>query len=207
MSDIIVVHGCPGAGKSTHAKRLAEARSGSPGIYHISAGERLRAIRTSSYNSRYRAQVNDPNAPAPLNHLLVTKVVFEDIALCPPCSLVLVDGFPRLPEAVTPFLEAIREGNHKLLGCLYLEVSQDTSMRRMAIRGPRGGERYQGSTLEIAAIRYQEFITATKEAIRLLGELAPVIQINAESNEQGVWELFEKAVSRLVIGSNVLTEQ
>lgn len=197
MSDIIIVHGAPGAGKSTLSRKFAQFTSGNRLIFHISSGERLRAIRTGEYTSRYSQEVNDPSAPAPLDHRLVTRVVFEDVPLNLPNSLVLIDGYPSFPEAVNPFLEAVNEGDHRLLGCLNLIISEETSMNRLAGRGARRGERITGITSEVVGKRYGEYLTYTAETIGLLKEGFPVINIDAEPNEQIVWSSFIRTIGEL----------
>jgi len=197
MADIIVVHGTPGAGKSTHSKNLAEHHLKDRPVFHISVGDRLRAIRTGEFQSKYGAEINDPNAPALLDHRLVNGVIFEYISLCSPDSVVLVDGYPRFADATEPFVEAVNEDDHKLLGCVHLEISQETSINRLAGRGVRRGERIGDITPGVAERRYDEHQTYTLEAIRELSEAAPVVKIDAELSEREVWTSFYNVVRDL----------
>jgi len=198
MADIIIIHGVPGAGKSTHSRKLTQYSINERPIFHISAGELLRAIRTGEINSTFSNQVNSPEAPSPLDHELVNNIIFERICSYPPNSIVLVDGYPSFPDAVDPFMETIREGNHNLLGCLHLKISIETSISRLTIRGVRKGERFIDITPHVAEKRYREYLTHTIAAIKTLGKMVPVVNIDTESNQQVVWESFVKGVNELI---------
>ena len=197
MTDIIVVHGTPGAGKSTHSIKLAQFSLDERPIFHISAGNRLRDVRIGEFNSAFNAEINNPNAPMLLDHQIVNGVIFEYISQCPPDSIVLVDGYPRFTDAIDLFVEAIKEGGHKLLGCINLSISLETCMSRLSGRGSRRGERI-GNTRDFVEKRFSDHLTYTTEAVNKLEEIVPVINIDAESNEQVVWESVNEAVRRLV---------
>jgi len=198
MADIIVVHGVPGAGKSTHCKKLTQYSINGRPVFHLSAGELLRAIRIGELDSTFSAQVNRPEAPSPLGHKLVNDIMFEKIHSYPLDSIILIDGYPIFPDAVDPFVETIKEGNHNLLGCLHLKISIETSMSRLSARGIRRGERFIGITPGVVEKRYWEYLTHTIAAIEALGEIAPVINIDTEPNQQVAWESFGKAVNELI---------
>jgi len=198
MAGIIVVHGAPGAGKTTQSRKLSTYLIEGRQIRHISAGERLRAIRNGEFQSKYGIEVNSPNAPDPLDHQLVNKVIFESIALCPPDSIILVDGYPCFIEAVGPFLEALREDNHLFLGCLNLQISQETSIIRLSARGIRQGERVIEINENVSERRYREHMLHTPKTIGKLGEMAPIININAELSREEVWQSFNDAFEKLV---------
>ena len=198
MANIIVVHGFPGSGKTTQSKRLLKLSTENCPIYHISAGERLRAIRTGEFQSRYGDQVNKPDAPKMLDHNLVNAIMFEYVSSCPPESVVLVDGFPRFKDAVEPFISAIQEGDHNFLGSLHLEISLETSRSRLEGRGIRRGERFLEITEDVVEKRFWEHTIYTQEAVAALAELAPVVNVDANSREEEVWESFSEAIGELV---------
>lgn len=199
MANIIVVHGAPGAGKSTQAQYLSENPIEELDIHHISAGNRIRAIRTGTFHSQYESQVNSPNAPAPLPHELVNDIMFEYVSSCPPDSLVLIDGYPRFADAVNPFIQSSHENGHRVLGCINLDVTQDTCVSRVGIRGIRRGERVSGDTAEVAVARYGEYVTYTLDAIRAMGEIVPAVTIDANEDVETVRNRFNDAVLSLAV--------
>ena len=85
MAEIIVVHGTPGAGKSTHARRLAQLSFNEHQIAHIPAGDRLRDIRTGRVESRFSSQVGQ--AGILLDHRIVNGIVYEAISQFPSTSI------------------------------------------------------------------------------------------------------------------------
>lgn len=198
MAEIIVVHGTPGAGKSTHSERLANYSVNERSVFHISAGNRLRDIRTGIVESAYGDVINSPDAPSMLDHKIVNGVIFEFVLQCPENSVMLVDGYPRFPDATGVFLEAIKEGNHTLLGCINLNISLETSIERLSGRGVRSGERIKGgSSVEFVEKRYADHLKYTNEAVHALGEAATVININAELDLNTVWEAYNEAFRAL----------
>lgn len=198
MAEILVVHGTPGAGKSTHSERLANYSINEPPVFYISAGNRLRAIRTGVVESAFSDVINSPDAPSMLDHRIVNGVIFEFVSQCPENSVVLVDGYPRFPDATGVFLETIKEGNHTLLGCINLNISLETSIERLSGRGVRSGERIKsGSSAEFAEKRYADHLKYTNEAVQALGEVAPIINIDAESDLNTIWEAYNEAFKTL----------
>jgi adenylate kinase family enzyme len=200
MANIIVVHGAPGAGKTTLSKYLSQIRADGKPVYHISSGEQLRAIRTGEIISAFSQQVNDPNAPLRLDNRLVDSIIFEFVQMCPDDSVVLIDGYPRFPDAVDTFLETAKDKGHKFLGCVNFEITKDTSFERLNIRGIRRGERIIGETSEIVDRRYTEHELYTRESIQMLKKIALVVTIDASKPKIDVFRQFYNAVSNLISG-------
>ena len=165
-------------------------------VGHVSAGDRLRAIRTGKTASSYSDVVN----PAPgqrilLDHAIMTGVIFEYINQSSDNTIMLVDGYPRFTEAVDGFIEATQVNNHALLGCVNLKISKRVSLDRVLGRGTRTGEVDVSSSL--AEKRYQEHLDFTLRAIGVLGRVTEVININAEPPMEVVWGSFCRAVLTL----------
>ena len=197
MADIIVVHGAPGSGKSTQSERLSHFLMDGRPVCHIPVGDRLRAIRNGEFKSTYSNQVNDLGSSSMLDHALVNAIIFEAVSLCPKDSVILIDGYPRFLDAMSPFIEAVAEGGHKLLGSIHLKISQETSMIRLGSRGLRRGERFLEMNNAVVEKRFGEHIRYTTEVVAALDQLAPVIEIDANLNKEAVSSLFEEAVKKL----------
>ncbi len=197
MAKIIVVHGKPGSGKSTQSKRLADLSTSELKIAHVSAGESIRAIRTGEVESKYRPdQINHPDMQEAEKHRVVNDIMFEFINRESAEAVVLVDGYPRYEGGVQPFLDALEEGNHELLGCINMEIDLQTCISRLTERGNRSGERIT-VTHENIARRYQEHESEVTSTVDTFREFTAVKDINAAENREQVWESFHLAASEL----------
>lgn len=155
MSEIVIVHGYVGSGKSTQCSHLASDGLNEVTVQHISAGNRLRGIRTGNESSEFSRYINAPDAPSPLPDWIVEGTIFETIG-SDDCSLTLVDGYPRHPQAVESFRESVLRNQHRLLGTVALQLSMDVSIERIVARGKRDGEQVEDNDLqEFAEHRYQ----------------------------------------------------
>lgn len=199
MSEIVVVQGYAGSGKSTHSEYLSQRIYNADPIVHVSAGTRLRAIRTGLEPSKYADLINHPDAPSPLPDEVVNGAMFEQVNPAPN-GLTLIDGYPRHESGVDVFARAIEEGKHRLVGCVCLEVTQETSIARILSRGKRRGELVRANSLaEYAAQRYVADSTQTQAAVARLGELAPVERVDANADVDQVRQRFISAMGRLGI--------
>ncbi len=207
MAGIVVVHGFPGAGKSTNSARMAaeglEVAGQTFSVVHASAGDRLRAIRLGAQVSEYSGFINSPEAPSPLPDEVVSGTLFEMVHDKDEPQLVLFDGYPRFEGSVDGFIDAIKERQHRLLGCVALSVSPETSVRRILARGPRLGDREdirtEAELREHAMRRYAEDFTTTQLAIKKLADYVPVERIKTGSSYERVWRKFSQAVTRLAL--------
>lgn len=196
MAEIVVVHGPPGSGKSEHSRRLASEGLLGKLVDHVSAGDRLRAIRMGKVASTYRDVVDPaPGQRVLLDHTIVTGMIFEYINQSSGAFIMLVDGYPRFAEAVDGFIEATQVNNHSLLGCVNLEISKRVSLERVVGRGTRTGEVDVSSSL--AEKRYQEHLDFTLQAIGTLSRVTGVINVDAEPSMEVVWGSFCRAILAL----------
>lgn len=199
MAEIIVVQGYPGAGKSTQANRLVHDPTFDLEVLHISAGKRLRDIRTGNTHSRHAAIINAPDAPSPLPNEIVNDVVFEPAEQASDSALLLIDGYPRHPSAIDVFADYIQEHRYRYLGAVALEITLDTSLNRITNRGDRPGEKMRGRNFtELGQKRFNDHKRLTLTALRLLEVIAPVERIDANDNEDIVWSRFRAAIDRLI---------
>ncbi len=199
MSEILVVHGAPGSGKTTHAERLTNDPLMDRSIYHISAGDRLRDIRNglipSEFQDRAQVRKNHEGESVMLDHTIVNGIVFEYISQCPSSSIILVDGYPRFLDAVSVFLDAIDVSSHTFLGTISLNISLETCIARLMERGSRRGERH--ITTDFINRRFSDHMDYTLLAIEKLRARAPVIDLDASSEIETVYNSFRRAVSLL----------
>lgn len=144
-------------------------------------------------SSVYSDVVNpSPSQRVLLDHSIVTGLIFEYINQFSGNSVILVDGYPSFADAVNGFISAIAINDHKLLGCVNLEVSKRVSMTRVIGRGTRPGEVDVSQSL--AEKRYQEHEEFTLKAVKALAKETKVININAEPSLEVVWGSFCQAV-------------
>lgn len=197
MAEIIAVQGYAGAGKTTHSEyvRLHHTYKDMP-IEHVSIGKRLRAIRTGADDSRYVELVTGLKAPV-LTDKLATNIVFEKINEISE-GLILMDGYPREASGVATLMEAMGQGNHKLLGSLWLQVTRETSTERLRARGSRLGEILrEGSLEEEAERRFIRDSTRIEAAMRSLGRIASVEVIDMNVGMEKARERFIGAIGQL----------
>ena len=198
MTEIIVIHGPPGSGKSVQSERLAEEGLPNREVRHVSAGNRLRGIRSGQIASAYSDLVNpEPGKRVLLDHNVMTGVIFEYINQVPRTDLVMVDGYPRFLEAVPAFIELSGKYGHDLLGCINLRVSERVSLDRVLGRGGREGEVGVSNLAELVKKRYQEHLNFTVPAIDAMGRITEIVNIDAEQSIEGVWRQLYQAVLKL----------
>ena len=169
-------------------------------MQHISAGNRLRSIRTGLVISTYERIINSPDAPSPLPDEVVSGAILESV-IEPGNNnaLVLIDGYPRHPTAVEAFRDELANRSHRLLGTIALQVSLETSVQRILQRGERAGEKIKADTLqEFAVQRYILDRNTPNIAIDSLAEFAPVEIVDSSGERDVVYENFRKSIANLL---------
>lgn len=115
-------------------------------------------------------------------------------------ELILMNGYPRKVSCVEPFLAAMSQRGHKLIGILGFQITQEMSRARVLARGAREGEVLKESSLiEEADRRYGIDSVRIGEVLRSLGRIAGVEMIDANANVKEVRNRSIEAIGRLGI--------
>jgi len=139
LSDVILIDGPPGSGKGYISGKYIQ---GNPSFQHISAGDRIRGIRSGVVGSVF--------TPTVLAYLekreLLPDEVFGDIVVesiahgGEGIDVSLLDGFPQKNGDFERVQDRLRESGRRILGAICLNATLETSVARMAYRGMRPGE-------------------------------------------------------------------
>ena len=202
MSDIIIIHGYTGAGKTACSKRLAKLSPGSKPIEHLSIGDHLRDIRTGVVSSKFAHIINNHNTLLPPDPSLINNLIF-DLISPEDNSITLLDGYPRYKDTIDIFLKAIKDHQHRLLGCLSLDLSFNTCVSRQINRGVRHGENIDFIDHEsFAKERYDRHAKITLDAIDELSKTTPTIHLDAETDLDTLSQEFNIVVGRLALSAS-----
>jgi adenylate kinase family enzyme len=118
--ELLLVGGPPWSGKSSIARSFVEL--GQPtGVKHLSIGNLKRAIIAGDVPSAYKDQLSERVTHYP-HHDVIPKDaitgIFEEFIQGSPNSLTVVDGYPRYPDRLPVFREAVeRLGANVLAFC------------------------------------------------------------------------------------------
>jgi len=122
MSDLIIIMGPTGAGKSTQAEHLLKRH---PGWVHLSSGYLLRRDPAMA-----KALADGSLAPDDV----VDRIVNEAFKANRDAPMIILDGFPRTVEQI-PWLEAaMKRYDLNLRAVVKLTVSKEQAATRLAWR-------------------------------------------------------------------------
>lgn len=183
-TELFLVHGKPGSGKSTVSKLAAEQLGN---VYHFSIGDELRARALHDKPSRHSEELKQyaeelrQALPVP-PHL--ASLVFEECIETSPHQTVIVDGYPQYADRLPGFNETIERVGGKVLAICLIDVSDDTAARRIKGRTQRStvvaeDEAYINKRLA----GYNNNVLPT---IGVLSQDYPVHTINGELDVQSV---------------------
>jgi adenylate kinase len=129
MGKRLLIFGPPGAGKGTHAKRLASEL----GIPHIATGDMFReAIQHGTTSGLQAAEFMNRGelVPDPLAVSVLSERLARDDADCG----YLLDGFPRTVPQAEVLDQRLRKAGQGIDSVLSLEVPEEVLVERLAGR-------------------------------------------------------------------------
>lgn len=123
---IVILLGCPGSGKGTQCKRLAEQY----GFEHIATGDMFRAEIAQKSALGLKAQDYVKSGKL-VPDAIVVEMVAGKIA---PNGKYLLDGFPRTVDQASGLAEMLKRNGSTVDLVVYLTLPKDEAIRRMASR-------------------------------------------------------------------------
>jgi len=125
----IVILGPPGAGKGTQAVRLASALN----LTHLATGDMLRAEVASGSELGNLAQSYMERGDLVPDDVII-RMILARLGGPDSATGVILDGFPRTVAQAEALDEALKETGKPIDSALFLRVSEETLVRRLAGR-------------------------------------------------------------------------
>lgn len=214
---IIVLAGAPGAGKGTHAKRVAEAFD----VPHVSTGDILRGAVEAGTELGKKAE-GYMKAGELVPDEIMLSVVGERLDSPEWSGGVVLDGFPRTLPQAEGFDELLDERNRTVDGVIFFDLSEEAAVERLSARlwCPKDGtvynlktkppksdrvcdvcggplERRSDDEPETIRARHEEYRRLTGPMIEYYDKLGLVSKIDAERSIDEVWEQVRRAIDEM----------
>lgn len=219
MATYLILLGAPGAGKGTQAERLTQALN----VPHISSGNIFRENLKAQTELGRVAQGYIAEG-----HLVpddVTIAMIKERLERPDCAAgALLDGFPRTPAQAEALECILSKKGARLLAVLYIEVPEETLIRRLSGRWMCRAENhvfheefnppriagicdYDGSELyqreddqrETVAERIRVYLEQTAPLIDYYRQQGLSVDVNGD---QSIDEVTEALMAVLPLGAN-----
>ena len=161
---------------------------------HFSAGDRLRAIACGAIASRF---IVDSNRVI-TDDQTMTNIVGEALDTMS-SELILLDGYPRFPQATELFLDMAHRRNYILSGLVSFVASETICLERVLSRGRRLGDMSSQVGVERAAVlRYRQDVELVAQLQDTLRETVPqVATLNANSELSVVQNQFDVCIDNM----------
>jgi adenylate kinase family enzyme len=140
-SEIILIGGSEGSGRSRLAKSLVNELNVQMPIEHLAVGDIIRSIGRGALRS-YRSieisrHLQGPNALLPIDNEIMYDVISESLAQHSSADVILLDGYPRLPSQMDDLAELALFDDRTIAGMVVTQTSEAVSLMRMIKRGTR----------------------------------------------------------------------
>ncbi len=177
MTDLVVLLGPTGAGKSTQADYLLSRH---PGWVHISSGDLLRRDPVTAAKLATGA-LGDPAE--------VIRVVEAALVAHRKAPLIILDGFPRVMDQIPWLEEACQRYDLHLRAVVHIGVSQDLAAARLAARH-RADDRH-----DAIAHKWQWYHDETIPLLKYYEQQHLVISVDGADSVETVGALIEKELN------------
>jgi adenylate kinase family enzyme len=166
---LVVVNGRPGSGKTSAAIKLTERLNSERLLaYHLSIGDRLRAIASGNVDSAYSKNVKKHIGKLSLSQPIPSHIpglVIKEAIHDKPEGLLVLDGYPRFEEQLSDFHRIAYVLGSRVLS-IELSVTSEIAMGRLLNRGDRPGEmHYSKQLLQHRMEEYQQSVAPTLQTI------------------------------------------
>ena len=176
MTDLMIIVGPTGAGKSTQADYLVAQHSG---WVHLSSGDLLRRDPEMA-----KALTNGQLA----SNEEVDRVVNDALEAHRDAEMIVLDGFPRTVEQI-PWLEtAIKRFNLKLRAVVKLDITKEEAARRLALR-----HRADDNVPSIAA-KWDWYEHKTLPLVAHFDEQGLVLTCNGDDSVEDIGNIIDEAI-------------
>lgn len=128
--EFLIVMGPPGAGKGT-LSRLLESRDG---WIPVSTGEEIRKRMADPHNEIGRSATPYMDRGDYIPDEMALRLFFSILEPMPENARIVLDGFPRTVPQAEFFAQWVREKNHQIKGCVFLELDPAVAAERMRNR-------------------------------------------------------------------------
>ena len=143
---LLILQGPPGAGKGTQAELYSHSR---PGVVPISLGDVIRSIHSSALDSAHANFIQNGYYPHQIMpNEIANDIVFDAISNHGHQEMSILDGYPQESGALDLLIERAYRKNIRILGCIALMTTEETSVVRMTERGTRSQENLMSMDLQ-----------------------------------------------------------
>lgn len=184
---VLFILGGPGSGKGTQCENLIKTY----GFVHFSTGDLLRAEvkKQTELGKQIDSYISKGNlVPGETTVMLVKKAILERT----PEFVFILDGYPRNQENVDVW-EKIVGNEIEVLGCLFLECSEEMMKNRILNRGQGRSDDNEEVFKNRIHVYHNETVPITKH----FKEKNTLFSVSAEGTKEQCFEEIKKVIHDL----------